>query len=64
MQKEYEAVYRCRLCGKVYVDGVIKCTNTEAVTILCKEKRYMSGMTSVHLCDDGSFGVSDFQGLS
>ena len=49
----YQAIYKCRLCGEKFP---------------IKEKVEMNDVPSlgekkIHICDDGSIGVADFQGF-
>lgn len=68
----YRVIYKCRLCGEEYMAGATGDGNIAADCInkivkrgyfcafgenkgLCKE--------NFHCCEDGSFGISDFQGF-
>lgn len=67
----YQAIYKCRLCGEVISQGniegkdmellistMINCGTTIGVT---KPKAFWK--ESSHNCQDGSFGLADFQGF-
>lgn len=66
---EYRTIFKCRLCGEVYEGG---CTGSERIAQQCVTLTCLGlpapdpqapGITEVHCCKDGSFGVSDFQGF-
>ncbi len=66
---EYRTIFKCRLCGESYEGG---CTGSEkvalqSVTFAClglpAPEPQAPGMTEVHCCKNGSFGVADFRGL-
>lgn len=65
---EYQSMFRCRLCGKIYKEG---CTGNEdiamkAVMDTCLGKPLLlqqPNMTQIHCCKNGSYGVADFQGF-
>lgn len=63
---EYQAIYKCRLCGKEYGGG---CTGA-AIAISETAKIAVDGvgirgtrLHGTHNCDDGSFGLADFNGF-
>lgn len=69
---EYQAIYKCRLCGEEFCDSIIdekevdKCSNTfwRGMYIY----RSISGRNDIpkekfHFCKDGSHGFSDFCGF-
>lgn len=65
---EYRAVFKCRLCGGLYSSAgtknkelAIRETTYLCLGIPCKEP-CAPGMTEVHTCEDGSFGIADFLG--
>lgn len=63
-----KAKYRCRLCRKEYHSGIVGGRN------IAKKEMYLlvtgnkpdsvlaPGMTTLHFCDNGSFGLADFIG--
>lgn len=70
---KYECLYKCRLCGQVFVNcGTVSEKVAEQSTL--NEVLRASGMSpmwkendaltmyEMHRCADGSFGVSEFQG--
>lgn len=70
----YISVYRCRLCGKEYAEGgtdtgraAINGANEAALTASGIEpgRLCMNAPTlfSVHHCNGGSYGVSEFLGF-
>jgi len=65
---EFHSIYKCRLCGKEYASG---CTRNKTIAL-----NSMIGasqniplvvqqptLTDTHYCDDGSYGIADFQGF-
>lgn len=69
---EYRAIYKCRLCGKNFDDGTVNkqqlaSNGTVAIAVNGNADNAMKESAlfrySVHCCDDGSFGFSDFQGF-
>lgn len=63
---EYRAIYKCRLCGEEYGSGY----TGAAVSMSEISKITVDGvgirgtrLYSIHICDDGSYGLSDFQGF-
>lgn len=65
----YKAIYKCRLCGRIESDCV---TGSEAIVNRCMQdvvngidskQTLFSGKYNIHFCNDGSFGLSDFQGF-
>lgn len=65
---EYHAIYKCRLCGEEYSN--IRTGNTDLamqsvimLTITGNPIEAQSPtMTKIHVCDDKSYGLSDFCG--
>lgn len=65
----YKAVYKCRMCGKVFKHENI---TDEKHAVACLEERHIGirgtvwpsppRMTETHICDGGSLGLADFQG--
>lgn len=68
---EYQAIYKCRLCGEEYTSKVTTSIDTVIenflhVTTGCKIKRFIGSpitKTSMHSCADGSLGMADFIGF-
>lgn len=73
MAKSYQMLYKCRLCGQVFVNyGTVSEKVAEQSTL--NEVLRASGMSpmwkendtltmyEMHCCADGSYGVSDFIG--
>lgn len=64
-----KTVYKCRLCGKTYNESGTANRNlalsvTTAASLGNVHTDAMAPtLTSVHNCQDGSFGISDFQGM-
>lgn len=71
----YQMVYKCRLCGKVYSSGGTE-SDITAWKATLNEVMRASGITpqwksngndptmfEMHHCNDGSYGVADFQGM-
>lgn len=69
----YQAVYKCRLCGKEILDKKIKIRKIEDFTITNilaqKEQTVFYGKPNnvdlhrMHDCANGSLGFADFQGF-
>lgn len=69
---EYQAIYKCRLCGEEYV-GCGTGSENIALASICgltsKEYFYPKGSgigvhrVDCHNCKDGSFGLADFMGF-
>lgn len=71
---EYQAVYKCRLCGekfsvelcyplsgaKVYGDGTAYWGNSYAYSLLSEPQCIRE---RIHFCKDGSYGFADFIGF-
>lgn len=58
----YQAIYKCRLCGQKFNNGVMmgeldECKREVAMDILEHPIR-----VTVHECFGGSIGIADFQG--
>lgn len=68
---EYKAVYKCRLCGELFEEGITGEGNAEAVNVaLTVDENFYNSNTHTsghrhmpHYCKDGSFGFADFQGF-
>lgn len=66
----YNAIYKCRLCGKEFENGKTGEDLAAAATILMASvgntKNLATGAIEkqcCHFCDDGSYGISDFIGF-
>lgn len=68
----YQAIYKCRLCGKKIIEDIPEHAKIRISTILgCEHEqeiyRHMDvenlGQTTLHNCEDGSLGFVDFQGF-
>jgi len=68
---EYKAVYKCRLCGQTYQNGVTVDFRTAANCIselvygICGTAPEAQTMLTTHSCGGdhaGSIGLADFQG--
>lgn len=66
---EYRAVYKCRLCGKVFENGITGVGHAVAIGVrLTREDNFDVGNVHgsrhiTHNCEDGSFGFADYQGF-
>ena len=63
---KYKAIYKCRLCGERYEDGITGDSMAiMAVSTLTVKEHGPIGihLRNVHNCKDGSYGLSDFQGF-
>lgn len=70
---EYRAIYKCRLCGESFVDYVhAKDEDAAAKKVIDFSLVYSGAHVSrlkvprnfqVHSCNDGSYGIADFQGM-
>lgn len=70
---EYVAVYKCRLCGKVFGrkgDEMEEGNASHIINRLISEENTQLGNNPFfghrydnHVCEDGSFGFADFQGF-
>ena len=70
--QNYDALYKCRLCGNTYSHG---CVRTDQVQIfmllgdmingthLSSIENNLLGNVEVHCCSDHTTGVSDFVGF-
>lgn len=56
-------VYKCRLCGGIYANAGGLFDFSEAAMELCKNKSNTVRLTGIHMCENGSLGVSDLLGL-
>lgn len=65
----YNGIYKCRICGKIYtrcgtynkdlvINNFIKLTTRVTVQ---QEPGY-ADLYDMHSCENGSFGLADFQG--
>lgn len=67
----YQAIYRCRLCGEEFIEGITVEGSAMAVdAALTVNETFYNGSTHTsgrrymqHNCADGSFGFADFQGF-
>lgn len=65
---KYQAIYKCRLCGKLFNGVAISSerialeTTTDACLGIKNEVICAPQIREVHLCADGSYGVADFLG--
>lgn len=63
-----KATYRCRLCGKVYQNGITAAKEMVELTMGLTPAGTMGTlpdfppMTEPHRCGGGGLGVADFQG--
>jgi hypothetical protein len=70
---EYRAIYKCRLCGTVFVhhthandeDGAAKKIVDFALFYSGADvhRRKIPLILQLHKCSDASYGVADFQGM-
>ena len=68
---KYATVYKCRLCGKEKLiessaRGIIfrfEITNNEFGVVYSDNGKHDFFRYTEHFCDDGSFGLADFQGF-
>ena len=68
---KYRAIYKCRLCGEQYEDGEtgndIAMMAVSVVTVkgswFPKDSAIGIHLRNIHYCEDGSYGLSDFQGM-
>lgn len=70
---EYKAIYKCRLCGESFVDYVhAKDEDAAAKKVIDFSLVYSGAHVSrlkvprnfqSHSCNDGSYGIADFQGM-
>lgn len=59
----YRAVYKCRLCGKVYDAGKASFRMaTKETALLLAGRNSCVNMTVMHACAADGIGVADFQG--
>lgn len=66
----YQAIYKCRLCGEKFSDceagEFIAKTAAESLTV-ADSTIAIAGcamyIRTIHKCQDGSFGLADFQGF-
>lgn len=72
MEKIYKEIYKCRLCGALFevdTENPMESYAAESrVSLLCSGHSLGTITNSprlyhAHACDDGSFGLSDFQGI-
>lgn len=65
---EYQAVFKCRLCGESYVGA---CTGNKNIALQSLTSACLGlplqpqapTMTETHACANGDLGVADFQGF-
>lgn len=70
---EYRAIYKCRLCGTVFVHHAHANDEDEAAKKIVDFALFYSGadvhrrkiplILQFHKCSDASYGVADFQGM-
>lgn len=63
---EYQAIYKCRLCGEEYGSArtSAKIARSETAMIVVDGLGiYGTRLHSMHNCNDGSYGMADFQGF-
>ena len=68
---KYKAIYKCGLCGEQYEDAEtgdnIAMMAVSAVTVKGSWFPNSSAvgihLRNIHYCKDGSYGLSDFQGM-
>lgn len=68
---EYQAIYKCRLCGEIFTDSLISEEEDKCMEKLETGKpiyRSISGRNDIsmfkpHLCKNGDNGMADFQGF-
>lgn len=70
---EYRAIYKCRLCGTVFVHHAHANDENEAAKKIVDFALFYSGadvhrrkiplILQFHKCSDASYGVADFQGM-
>lgn len=63
---EYRGIYKCRLCGEEYTNGItgMEIAMQETAMIACGGSgKYDTHLHGTHNCDDGSYGLSDFYGF-
>ena len=60
----YMAMYKCRLCGKVFGSGKRTSLNVAAMETAKMLTGHKSSlyMTEMHYCTESGIGVADFQG--
>ena len=65
---EYIAIHKCRLCAKI-IEGCHtgKCiASKEIFNVACTGRSELvqgPWLVESHVCDDGSMGITDFQGF-
>ena len=69
---EYRAIYKCRLCGKEFLDSLINGKEVDECSKAFWKGKYIyrsvSGRNNIpkekfHFCKDGSIGFADFLGF-
>lgn len=70
---EYQAIYKCRLCGEEFTDSLISQEEIEKCLLVFEKGktiyRSRSGRIDIYLrkghysCKNGSYGLADFQGF-
>lgn len=68
--KQYNQIYRCRLCGEVFTNGTATCNKqiadetTFQLAINGKAKDFMAGgLLATHTCKNGMLAIGDFVGF-
>lgn len=68
-RRKYEVQYKCRLCGKTYIEGGFMEQETKLIKKICDSAHQIESedgsfpMMTSHYCGSGSFGIADFQGV-
>lgn len=68
MSVTYKAMYKCRLCGKLYESEMRTGYNSaiKATNLMFAGRDYQQNFelpkNKIHYCDDDSMGVADFVG--
>lgn len=56
----YQAICKCRLCGEKFSNGEMK---NEMLGVFSGRLDVKDYAIKIHNCQDGSFGLADFQGF-
>ena len=67
----YRAIYKCRLCGKIYAGREVNKENARFICVSLRAAEYETDTESgfsiyrveSHHCKDDSYGMADFQGF-